>query len=401
MSVRGKHILLGVTGGIAAYKIPLLVRLFKKAGAEVRVIMTPAARDFVTPFTLGTLAGYPAVWDFKRGGEWVNHVEWARWADLMLIAPLTANTLAKLAHGQADNFLTATVMSGGETPVFLAPAMDLEMYRYPAVRRHLAQLEADGFHIIPPEEGELLSGLEGKGRMPEPESLFRAVEQFFTDRERSKGPLAGKKVVITAGPTYEPIDPVRFIGNRSSGKMGLALAREAHRRGADVVLITGPASAVPRDLPFEIVRVETAAQMDKAFRRHFPDADIAVMAAAVADYTPAHQSERKIKKKNERLHIELVPTPDILAYAGAHKRKDQKVIGFALETDNELENARDKLERKGADMIVLNSLREPGAGFGTDTNKVHILKKEGAPVSTPLADKGEIAKIVWDEIQKL
>jgi len=397
MSLRGKHIIIGVTGGIAAYKIPLLIRLLKKEGAEVRVMMTPSAHDFVTPLTLSSVSENPAVTEFSAQNRWNNHVEWARWADAVLIAPLTANTLAKLANGQADNFLTAVVMSTENIPVLVSPAMDREMYNYPAVQKNLSALESYGFHVIPPEEGELLSGLKGKGRMPEPEKLFETLRSLF---ERSEL-LKGKKVLITGGPTYEPIDPVRFIGNRSSGKMGWSLAKAAHEAGADVILITGPSQVVPDSAPFPVIRVETAQQMYEAFKEEFPNSDIAILSAAVADYRPAQAADRKIKKSDERLVIELEPTPDILAYAGKNKKKNQKVIGFALETDNERENARRKLEKKNADMIILNSLRDEGAGFHTDTNKVYMLRKDGKTVTTDLMPKTLIAKRIIDEISNL
>ena len=397
MSLRGKHIVLGVTGGIAAYKIPLLVRLLVKAGAEVRIMMTEAAKDFVTPLTLSAVSGNPVVSSFTRDDRWNNHVEWAEWADLILIAPLTANTLAKLAHGQADNFLIATVMSAGNKPVLLAPAMDREMYAYPAVKENLKKTEQAGFKIIPPASGELLSGLVGQGRMPEPEELFEHIRLQLVRTDK----LKGKKILITGGPTYEPVDPVRFIGNRSSGKMGYALAQAAHEAGGDVILITGPSDIVPENAPFKVERVETAREMYDAFKQHFKDSDIAILSAAVADYTPKNPAGKKIKKSGERLIIELEPTPDILAYAGKNKKSGQKVIGFALETDNEMENAREKLKKKRADMIVLNSLKEKSAGFHTDTNKVYIIKPGGEIKETGLRSKYEIAKEIIDEILRL
>jgi len=397
MSLKGKHIVLGITGGIAAYKIPYLVRLLKKARAEVRVMMTPSARQFVTPLTLSSLSQNPVISEFHTGEQWNNHVEWARWADAMMIAPLTANTLAKLSSGQADNFLVATVMSSENVPVFLAPAMDREMWRYPAVKKHVEKLESYGFKIIPPAEGALLSGLEGQGRMPEPEELFNHLKAYFSQDNFYKG----KKILITGGPTYEPLDPVRFIGNRSSGKMGWALAQAAHEAGADVILVTGPSPVVPRTAPFKVVRVETAREMFEAFKKHFPEADIAILSAAVSDYRPVRSLDKKMKKSDNPLIIELEPTEDILAYAGHHKNKHQKVIGFALETDNEISNARDKLRRKKADMIVLNSLRDAGAGFQGDTNKVYFIKSDSEIKETPLKSKHAIAKDILNEIKDL
>jgi phosphopantothenoylcysteine decarboxylase/phosphopantothenate--cysteine ligase len=398
MSLRGKHIVLGVTGGIAAYKIPLLVRLLKKAGAEVRVTMTESAKDFVTPLTLSAVSENPVVSGFTDDETWNNHVEWARWADLILIAPLTANTLAKLSAGQADTFLTAVVMSAENIPVLLSPAMDREMYRYPAVKEHLEKLKSYGFKIIEPESGELLSGLTGTGRMPEPESLF---EHIGLALERN-GLLKGKKVLITGGPTYEPIDPVRFIGNRSSGKTGVALAEAAVNEGASVTLISGPSKVLPGKADYEIIPVETAEEMFEEVKKRFSDYDILIMSAAVSDYKPLHPADSKIKKDNERLSIELVKNPDILAFVGRHKQKGQVVVGFALETDNPLENAKQKLKRKKADMIVLNSPDKSGkTGFDSDTNKVVFVKAGGEIKETSLKSKKEIAKEIIYEIAHL
>ncbi len=398
MSLRGKHIVLGVTGGIAAYKIPYLIRLLKKEGAEVRVAMTPTATGFVTPLTLSAVSQNPVVIDFVKEHRWNNHVEWAVWADLILIAPLTANTLAKLATGQADNFLTAVVMSAENIPVLLAPAMDREMYRYPAVKTHLDRLKSYGFTVIEPAEGELLSGLTGQGRMPEPEELLAEIKRFFSSNRL----LEGKKILITGGPTYEPIDPVRFIGNRSSGKTGIALAEAAVEEGAEVTLISGPSKILPENPPYEIIRVETARQMFDAVKSVFHRYDIVIMSAAVADYAPENVSATKIKKNDERFILTLKKNPDILAYVGNNKNKGQIVVGFALETDNALANARDKLKRKNADMIVLNI---PGkdlkTGFDADTNKVYLIRSDGEIRETDLKSKKEIAKEIMYEIAKL
>ncbi len=398
MSLRGKHIVLGVTGGIAAYKIPYLIRLLKKEGAEVRVAMTPTATGFVTPLTLSAVSQNPVVIDFVKEHRWNNHVEWAVWADLILIAPLTANTLAKLATGQADNFLTAVVMSAENIPVLLAPAMDREMYRYPAVKTHLDRLKSYGFTVIEPAEGELLSGLTGQGRMSEPEELLAEIKRFFSSNRL----LEGKKILITGGPTYEPIDPVRFIGNRSSGKTGIALAEAAVEEGAEVTLISGPSKILPENPPYEIIRVETARQMFDAVKSVFHRYDIVIMSAAVADYAPENVSATKIKKNDERFILTLKKNPDILAYVGNNKNKGQIVVGFALETDNALANARDKLKRKNADMIVLNI---PGkdlkTGFDADTNKVYLIRSDGEIRETDLKSKKEIAKEIMYEIAKL
>ncbi len=397
MSLRGKHILLGVTGGIAAYKIPLLVRLLVKDGAEVRVMMTPAAREFVTPLTLSVVSRHPVGMDFRRpDGTWNNHVEWGRWADLLLVAPLTANTLAKIVNGQADNFLLTVLMST-EAPVWLAPAMDLEMYRYPAVQENLKKARSMGFRVFPAEYGELASGLQGQGRMPEPESLFEAIREYFTPAQT---PWRGKKVLITAGPTYEHLDPVRFIGNHSSGKTGKALAEAFHRAGAEVTLIMGPNHVIDGSEPYKVVPIISAREMFEQVKERLDQADAAVFAAAVADYRPADKANKKIKKSGEALSLQLVPNPDILAYAGRHKKDGQIIVGFALETDRELENAREKLERKNADMIVLNSLRDPGAGFGTDTNRITVLHRDGKIHRYPLKDKQQLAYDIIHEMER-
>ncbi len=395
MSLQGKHIVLGVTGGIAAYKIPLLVRLLVKEGASVQVVMTRTAKDFVSPLTLSVLSKRPVYSDFVTDGDqWINHVELARRADLMLIAPLTAATLAKIVSGEADNLLTAVVMSA-ECPVLLAPAMDLEMYRYPAVRDNLRKAEQFGMHVIPAEEGELASGLHGQGRMPEPGTLLEEIKKILAPGNL---PLLGKKVLVTAGPTYEDIDPVRYLGNRSSGKMGIALAEAARRNGAEVMLISGPSPYLPVNPPYEVIRVRSAGDMARAVQQHFPDNDILIMAAAVADYTPVKTEKNKIKKQDRRFNLELQRTKDILAEAGKSKRKDQFIAGFALETDNEEANALKKLKEKNADMIILNSLRDEGAGFEHDTNKIRIFFADGTEKSFPLKSKNELAQDIINEI---
>ncbi len=397
MSLKGKHILLGITGGIAAYKIPLLVRLLIKSGADVKVMRTHSASDFVTDKTLSALSKHPVYSGFyKENHIWNNHVHLARWADVILIAPLSANTLAKIANGQADNFLIATLMSA-ECPVLVAPAMDREMYGFPAVRKNLETLKSFGYSVIEAEEGELASGLTGKGRMPEPETLKKYLEQIFSDEQD----LTGKKVLITAGPTFEPIDPVRFIGNRSSGKMGVALAEEAKRRGADVTLITGPVQMPVHLKNVEIISVETAEEMKKEVLKKWPQTDILVMAAAVADYRPEQKADKKIKKTQEEVSIRLVKNPDILKEAGKTKKKNQILVGFALETHDEKKHALEKLKKKNLDMIVLNSLQDQGAGFGTDTNKVTIIKNNGEEKTFPLKTKTEVAKDIWNEIKTL
>ncbi len=397
MSLKGKNIIIGVTGGIAAYKIPLLVRLLKKEGANVRVIMTRSAKDFVTPLTLSAVSENPVVSEFTFEHTWNNHVEWARWADLILIAPLTANTLAKIANGQPDNFLTAVIMSAENIPVLLSPAMDREMWHYPATQKNIQALRNFGFQIIPPAQGELLSGLSGEGRMPEPEDLLEKIRKHF-DQEKV---LKGKKVLITGGPTYEPIDPVRFIGNRSSGKMGWALAQTAHNAGAEVILISGPSKILAENPPFTVFRVETAKQMFETFQKYFDQTDIAVLSAAVSDYTPENPQSSKIKKNQDTITLKLKKTPDILAWAGQNKKTNQIVIGFALETENEKENAQEKLKKKKADLIVLNSLNDAGAGFDTDTNHVYLIYPDNKTKEIPLNSKKEIAKEIIHEISRL
>ncbi len=392
----GKHIIVGVTGGIAAYKIATLVRLFVKAGAEVQVVMTPNAREFITPLTLSTLSGKPVISEFftRNTGEWHSHVDLGLWADAMVIAPATASTIGKMANGIADNMLVTTYLSA-KCPVFVAPAMDLDMMAHPSTSRNLALLSSDGCHIIEPAAGELASHLIGKGRMEEPENIFKALQDFFNKKQD----LADKKVLITAGPTHEKIDPVRFIGNYSSGKMGYALARACADRGAQVTLVSGPVNLSLTHQNVEIVKVESAKEMLEACHKAFPDSDIAIMCAAVADYAPDHYSDSKIKReKTEVPVIKLVKNPDIAATLGREKRPGQILAGFALETDNEMANAADKISRKNLDFIVMNSLRDPGAGFRTDTNKITIIKADGTSVPYPLKSKTEVAQDIIDFI---
>jgi phosphopantothenoylcysteine decarboxylase/phosphopantothenate--cysteine ligase len=386
------NIVLGITAGIAAYKTPQLVRLLTKNGHNVKVILTENAKEFVTPLTLSTVSKNPVLTSFSSPeGNWHSHVELALWADAMLIAPATANTVAKMAHGVCDNLLLATYFSA-KTPVFVAPAMDLDMYAHPTVTENLAKLASYGNYIIPATYGELASGLVGQGRMAEPEDIVLFIENTLSENL----PLKGKKILITAGPTYEAIDPVRFIGNFSSGKMGIALANEAVRQGAEVHLVLGPSSEKNIHLQIHLHRVVSAQQMYEAAVTEFPTCDIAILAAAVADYTPETVASEKIKKKGGNLSLTLVPTVDILASLGKIKTT-QTLIGFALETENEVANAQTKLEKKNLDAIVLNSLRDTGAGFGTDTNKVTFITKE-TQISFPLKTKEEVAKDILAQI---
>lgn len=394
----GKNILLGVTGGIAAYKTAFLVRLFIKSGAYVRVVMTDNAREFVTPLTLSTLSKNPVLSSFtdEEDGNavWNNHVEAGLWADLMIVAPATANSMAKMANGVSDNFLLATYLSA-KCPVYIAPAMDLDMYKHPSTRHTLDTLKAFGNIVIPAAHGELASGLTGEGRMAEPEDIVTFIESHI----RSNLPLYGKKVLITAGPTYEAIDPVRFIGNHSSGRMGVELARKAAALGAEVSLVIGPTHLEAEGAGIKTVHVVSAEEMYQAVHREFDDTDIAVLAAAVSDYRPAIREDRKIKKKDTSLTITLEPTKDILASLGAAK-KHQFLVGFALETNDEEEHARGKLRRKNLDAIVLNSLNDEGAGFGKSTNKITFIDREENMVSFALKSKAEVAEDIFAEIQR-
>ncbi|WP_315100514.1 bifunctional phosphopantothenoylcysteine decarboxylase/phosphopantothenate--cysteine ligase CoaBC [Capnocytophaga sputigena] len=386
------NIVLGITAGIAAYKTPQLVRLLTKKGHKVKVILTENAKEFVTPLTLSTVSKNQVLTSFlSPEGDWHSHVELALWADAMLIAPATANTIAKMAHGICDNLLLATYFSA-KAPVFIAPAMDLDMYAHPTVTENLAKLASYGNHIIPVTYGELASGLVGQGRMAEPEDIVLFLENTLSENL----PLKGKKILITAGPTYEAIDPVRFIGNFSSGKMGIALANEAVRQGAEVHLVLGPSSEKNIHSQIHLHRVVSAQQMYEAAVTEFSTCDIAILAAAVADYTPETVAPEKIKKKGGNLSLTLVPTVDILASLGKIKTT-QTLIGFALETENEVANAQTKLEKKNLNGIVLNSLRDAGAGFGTDTNKVTFITKE-TQISFPLKTKEEVAKDILAQI---
>lgn len=390
--LKGKHIILGITGGIAAYKSAMLVRLMVKRGAEVQVVMTPSAKEFITPVTLSALTGKPVVSEFftANTGEWHSHVDLGLWADALVIAPATACTIGKMANGVADNMLVTTYLSA-KAPVFVAPAMDLDMMAHPSTLRNLELLRSYGNHIIEPAAGELASHLIGKGRMEEPENIVKVLEAFF--EEQNVKPLAGKKVMITAGPTYERIDPVRFIGNFSTGKMGYALADAAAAAGADVTVVSGPVSVKPNEKAVKVVSVESAKEMARECEAIFPTADIAIMCAAVADYAPAVCHEHKIKRENmAEATIELRRNPDIAASLGKMKRERQILVGFALETDNEEFNAKRKLEAKNLDMIVLNSLATPGAGFATDTNQVSVFSRSGESLSLPLMSKVETAK---------
>jgi phosphopantothenoylcysteine decarboxylase / phosphopantothenate---cysteine ligase len=395
--LKGKKILLGITGSIAAYKTISLVRELVKNGADVRVVMTPSALSFVTALTIATLSKNPvhsAYVSDETTGEWTNHVELGKWADLMVIAPLSANTLAKLVTGECDNLLLAVVLSLS-CPLMVAPAMDLDMSDHITTVNNLQSLKERGVNVLDFDEGELASGLIGKGRMKEPEIIFREVDEYFD----VKSNLKGRKLLVTAGPTYESIDPVRFIGNHSSGKMGFAIAQEAAERGANVVLVSGPTHL---ETPTNVLRVNVISALDmfNAVNEHFPTSDSLIMSAAVADYRPASIANQKLKKESGSLEsIELEPTQDILAYCGQKKEK-QILVGFALETDNELANAKKKLENKNLDMLVLNSLRDEGAGFGTDTNKVTFVFRDKIQ-KQELKSKLDVAKDILDELEQL
>jgi len=396
MSVlEGKKILLGISAGIAAYKTAPLVRLFIKAGAQVKVIMTPASKDFVTPLTLSTLSKNKVISSFTdeddENATWNSHVDLGLWADFVLIAPATANTLSKMASGTSDNILLATYLSA-KCPVYFAPAMDLDMFQHPATKKSLQILQSYGNIMIPAESGELASGLFGEGRMAEPENILSFIENHL----REKMPLRNKKVMITAGPTYEAIDPVRFIGNHSSGKMGFELAKEAAKLGAEVILISGPSHLTLENSSIRLIRVTSAQEMYNAAHEFFPTTDVAIAAAAVSDYKPRTVAKQKTKKQEADLTLELTPTQDILASMGKLK-KEQKLVGFALETNNELENAKEKLEKKNLDFIVLNSLNDEGAGFKSETNKIRIITKNEVK-SFDLKPKSEVARDILNEV---
>ncbi|RKE49714.1 bifunctional phosphopantothenoylcysteine decarboxylase/phosphopantothenate--cysteine ligase CoaBC [Sphingobacterium detergens] len=388
MALAGKNIVIAVCGSIAAYKIATLIRLLVKADAQVKVIMSEDATAFITPLTLSTLSKNPVLVDYYQPdtGEWNNHVEIALNADYILVAPATANTIAKMANGLCDNLLMAVYLSA-KCPVFFAPAMDLDMWKHPSTQSNIAKLGVYGNIIIPPEKGELASGLVGEGRLAEPEEIFHFLENY----SNQKLPLLGKKALVSAGPTYEAIDPVRFIGNHSSGKMGYAIAQQLKELGADVTLVSGPTALLKPD-QITVVPVTSAAEMLQACEKYFDHAAIIVMSAAVADYTPIEVASQKIKKKEDEFSIALKKTTDILATLGSKKKKEQLLIGFALETNNELENAKDKLVRKNLDFIVLNSMQDQGAGFATDTNKVTIINRSGESSVFPLKSKEDVAK---------
>ena len=392
-----KKIIVGVCGGIAAYKSAMLIRLLVKNGAEVKVLMTPAAKDFISPLTLATLSKNPVkeVFFSAADGAWNNHVELGLWADVFVIAPATANTLAKMANGLCDNLLLATYLSA-KCPVMFAPAMDLDMHQHPTTKRNIQTLVGFGNRLIPSESGELASGLYGEGRMAEPETIYKAIVEFFASSQK----LKGQKVLITAGPTYEAIDPVRFIGNHSSGKMGIALAEKAASMGADVTLVCGP-SQLASNSSIKRINVTTSDEMFKIVDAHFSESDICIMAAAVADYKPETAATEKIKKKAESLNLELVKTVDILGAISKSKKKGQILVGFALETQNELDYAIGKLEKKNLDLVVMNSLKTEGAGFGHNTNKVMLITKSKVPETTELLTKNEVAEIILEKVLTL
>lgn len=393
MQLQDKKILICISGGIAAYKINFLIRDFIKKGAEVQVLMTPSAAQFVSKLTLSTLSKNPVYSDFYcENGTWNNHVELALWAEVLVVAPCTANTLAKMVHGICDNLVLATYMSA-KCPVFIAPAMDLDMYQHPSTKQNLELAEDFGHHIIPAEDGELASGLSGVGRMAEPDTISKNIEDFFNAAKS----LEGKTVLITAGPTYEALDPVRFIGNHSSGKMGFSLAEEAANRGAKVILISGPSSEKTHHQNIEVHRVTSAKEMFAKVFDYYENVDLAIASAAVADYAPKEIAQEKIKKNTDSLTIELVKNPDILKSMGERKTK-QFLVGFALETQNEEENAKGKLQKKNLNMIVLNSLRDTGAGFKGTTNKIKIIT-ESTLTEFPLKSKEEVAKDILNFIE--
>ena len=398
--LKGKKIVLGITGSIAAYKSCLIIRQLIKAGAEVQVVITPSGKEFITPITLSALTSKPVVSEFfsQRDGTWHSHVSLGLWADAMLIAPATASTIGKMAHGVADNMLITTYLSM-KAPVFVAPAMDLDMYAHPSTQHNLEILKSYGNHIIEPGTGFLASHLEGKGRMEEPEQIVKVLDAYFDEADGS-GDLAGKRIMITAGPTYEKIDPVRFIGNYSSGKMGFALAEEIARRGGVVELVLGPVSLSTANLHprIHVTQVESAGEMYEACVRLFPESDGGILCAAVADFTPEQRADEKIKRKGDDLVVRLKPTRDIAAAMGQLKSDSQVLVGFALETNDEEVNAERKLEKKNLDFIVLNSLRDEGAGFRTDTNKITIIRRDRTSVPFPLKSKADVAVDIVDEL---
>ena len=396
--LKGKHIILGITGGIAAYKCATLTRLLVKAGAEVQVIMTPNAKQFIQPLTLSTLSGKPVISEFftANTGQWNSHVDLGLWADALIIAPATASTIGKMANGVADNMLVTTYLSA-KAPVFVAPAMDLNMMRHPSTVRNLELLRSYGNHIIEPAEGELASHLIGKGRMEEPENILKALDRFFAAKED----LKGKRVLITAGPTVEKIDPVRYISNFSSGKMGFALAEECASRGAEVTLVAGPVALKTPEGNIERIDVSTAVEMHDAVMKALPESDAVILCAAVADYRVENVADSKIKReKTQNPVIQLIPNPDIARAVGQAKRPDQVTVGFALETDNEQANAQGKLERKNLNFIVMNSLRDKDAGFQVDTNKVTIITDRGETIEGECKSKRDVARDITDVLYK-
>lgn len=396
-TLQGKKIVLGITGSIAAYKAAVLTRGLIKKGAEVQIVITPAGKEFITPITLSALTSKPVISEFfsQRDGTWHSHVDLGLWAEAMVIAPATASTIGKMAHGVADNMLVTTYLSM-KAPVFVAPAMDLDMFAHPSTQHNLDILRSYGNHIIEPASGELASHLVGKGRMEEPEKIIEVLEAFFARQQD----LAGRKIVITAGPTYEKIDPVRFIGNYSSGKMGYALAEACASRGAEVVLVSGPVTLQTVHPNIHRIDVENAAEMHRATADAFKDADAGILCAAVADFTPEQVADQKIKREKDDLVLRLKPTCDIAASLGKEKRPDQLLVGFALETCDEVSHAQDKLARKNFDFIVLNSLNDKGAGFRCDTNKITIIDRAEA-VSYPLKRKQEVAEDIVDKLSSL
>ena len=397
--LKGKHIILGITGSIAAYKAAYIIRALVKKGAEVQVVITPAGKEFITPITLSALSSNPVISEFfsNRDGSWHSHVDLGLWADAMLIAPATASTIGKMANGIADNMLVTTYLSC-KAPVFIAPAMDLDMFAHPSPQQNLDRLRSFGNHIIEPAEGELASHLVGKGRMEEPDKIIAVLEEFFASRTV----LEKKKIVITAGPTYEKIDPVRFIGNYSSGKMGFALAEACAQQGAEVTLIAGPVSLTTTHPNIQRIDVESAEEMYQAAMTAFPEADAGILCAAVADYRPEIQADEKIKRESKgEMMLHLVPNKDIAASLGAIKREGQVLVGFALETNNEATNAESKLKRKNLDFIVLNSLRDAGAGFRCDTNKISIIDRQGETTGYPLKSKQGVAVDIVNKLATL
>lgn len=395
--MKGKKIVLGITGSIAAYKAAVLTRGLIKKGAEVQIVITPAGKEFITPITLSALTCKPVISEFfaQRDGTWHSHVDLGLWADAMVIAPATASTIGKMAHGIADNMLVTTYLSM-KAPVFIAPAMDLDMFAHPSTQHNLDILRSYGNHIIEPASGELASHLVGKGRMEEPEKIIEVLEAFFSRRQD----LQGKKVMITAGPTYEKIDPVRFIGNYSSGKMGYALAEACAERGAEVTLVSGPVNREVIHPNIKRINVESAAEMYQAAVKNYEDADAGILCAAVADFTPEVTAEQKIKREKDDLILRLKPTQDIAAALGKQKRPEQRLVGFALETNDEVSHAQDKLKRKNFDFIVLNSLNDKGAGFRCDTNKIAIIDRDGI-TAYPLKPKTEVATDIIDKLVTL